>query len=84
VFVRDRHRFEQGFSALELQRTSSIGPIRYPLSRGVSMWALVPSWGLAPLRIAGGHSAEPISRRPRSFKLLSPGRKSTVRTLSEQ
>ena len=52
VFVRDRPRFDQGFPALELQTINPIMPIRYLLSGGVSMRALVPSWSFAPLRVA--------------------------------
>lgn len=52
VFVRDRQRFERAFPELALQTVNPIMPIRYLLSGGVSIRALVPSWSFAPLRIA--------------------------------
>lgn len=50
VFVRDRQQFELRFEVLELQTVKPIMPIRYLLSGGVSMRALVPSWSFSALR----------------------------------
>lgn len=66
VFVRDRPRFEHAFPKLELQTVNPIMPIRYLLSGGVSMRALVPSWTFAPLRIAE-QSLGPVARSSAMF-----------------
>jgi SAM-dependent methyltransferase len=52
VFARDRQRFEQRFPALAVRAVTPLMPIRYLLSGGVSMRALVPNWSYEPLRIA--------------------------------
>jgi SAM-dependent methyltransferase len=50
VFARDRARFAVDFPALELSAIRPVMPLRYLLSGGVSMRALVPAWSFGPLR----------------------------------
>jgi SAM-dependent methyltransferase len=50
VFERDRARFRNQFPELEIQNLRLTMPIRYLLSGGVSMRALVPSWSFGLLR----------------------------------
>jgi SAM-dependent methyltransferase len=45
IFERDRRRFRERFPELEIRQVRPIMPIRYVLSGGVSMRALLPSWG---------------------------------------
>jgi SAM-dependent methyltransferase len=44
IFDRDRQRFRERFPQLEIQQVRPIMPIRYMLSGGVSMRALLPNW----------------------------------------
>jgi SAM-dependent methyltransferase len=50
LMVRDRERFEHRFPQLRIVEPRLTMPIRYLLSGGVSMRALVPSWSFLPLR----------------------------------
>jgi SAM-dependent methyltransferase len=45
LFVRDKERFQREFPELEVAVIDPIMPFRYLLSGGVSMRALLPSWG---------------------------------------
>lgn len=44
IFQRDRHLFESRFPGLAIARVDPIMPVRYLISGGVSMRAVVPSW----------------------------------------
>jgi SAM-dependent methyltransferase len=50
VFERDRQRFLRRFPELEIRDVHLIMPIRYLLSGGVSMRALIPSWSFGLVR----------------------------------
>jgi SAM-dependent methyltransferase len=50
LIVRDRDRFEHLFPELRIVEPRLTMPVRYLLSGGVSMRALVPSWSNTPLR----------------------------------
>lgn len=52
LFVRDRGRFSERFPELEIQQITPIMPIRYLLSGGVSMRALLPNWGFGVVKAA--------------------------------
>jgi SAM-dependent methyltransferase len=49
VFQRDRQRFQRKFPELEIRAIRLMMPVRYLLSGGVSMRALVPSWSFGLL-----------------------------------
>jgi hypothetical protein len=50
VFERDRDRFQDEFPELEVSELRLVMPIRYLLSGGVSMRALIPSWSFGLVR----------------------------------
>jgi SAM-dependent methyltransferase len=49
VFFRDRARFQQQFSELQIERIDRHTPLRYWLSGGLKSWSLIPNscWSLA-------------------------------------
>jgi hypothetical protein len=51
VFERDRAVLEARFTRLEVLRVNPIMPVRYLLSGGLSMRAVVPSWSFALWRV---------------------------------
>jgi SAM-dependent methyltransferase len=51
LFARDRATFEKRFSNLELLKVRLTMPLRYLLSGGVSMRALVPAWTFTPFSL---------------------------------
>jgi SAM-dependent methyltransferase len=52
VFDRDRQRFHERFPELTIQRLRPMMPVRYLLSGGVSMRALLPSWSFGLVKVA--------------------------------
>lgn len=52
VFDRDRQRFCERFPELTIQRLRPMMPVRYLLSGGVSMRALLPSWSFGLVKAA--------------------------------
>lgn len=50
VFERDRRYFSERFPELEIREVRPIMPIRYLLSGGVSMRALLPNWSFGLVR----------------------------------
>jgi SAM-dependent methyltransferase len=61
VFDRDRGYFSERFPELEIQELRPIMPIRYLLSGGVSMRALLPDWSFGMVR-AAERASQPAMR----------------------
>jgi SAM-dependent methyltransferase len=61
VFERDRQRFRDRFPELEIQQLQPIMPIRYLLSGGVSMRALLPNWSFGLVKLVE-QACRPVMR----------------------
>jgi SAM-dependent methyltransferase len=66
VFERDRAIFERDFPELRIAKIAPMMPLRYLLSGGVSMRALVPAFTFAPLRALD----RLLARRAAMFALI--------------
>jgi SAM-dependent methyltransferase len=74
IFARDRARFAIEFPALELAEIRPVMPLRYLLSGGVSMRALVPDRSFGPLR-AIEEAWPPATRATAMFAHITVGRR---------
>jgi hypothetical protein len=74
IFERDRHRFEQKFSALRIQRVQPLMPFRYLFSGGVSMRQLLPSF-LDPVCASIERGLQPWMKRWAMFVFVAVSRR---------
>ncbi len=74
IFVRDRKQFEQEFPELKITYIKQHTPLRYLLSGGVSLKAMVPSWSSGLFSLIENISS-PISGAFSMFQTIEVTRK---------